>query len=132
METLGHFAFGGLLSLGILYLYSPMRFRNPRYRGCSLLGGVWGTLPHLFGPIESPTVLGWVMTAEQKHALFNTQSADIFFFFYSINIYDKTVFWPEHGPALEPYCSLLLGIAYILLLVAGTKLTLKRSSTKEF
>ena len=132
METLGHFAVGGLISFGLLYVYSPSRFRYPKYRAYSIVGAVWGCLPHLIGPVTSPTVLGWVMTDEQKRALFNTSMADIFFFFYSINLYDKTVFWPEHGSALEPYCSLVLAIVYIVLLVAGTKLKLTRSTAKEF
>jgi len=127
METLGHFAVGGLLSLSLLYVNSPSGLRYPKYRAYSIVGAVWGCLPHLIGPITSPTVLGWIMTDEQKATLFNTSTADIFFFFYSINLYDKTLWWPEGKPALEPYASLLLGIIY---LVAGLRLS--RSSAKEF
>ena len=132
METLGHFGFGGLISLGLLYMYDRSRFRYPKFRAWSIVGGVWSMLPHVFGPL--PNSLG---VDELRNQFFlwhpSTQpNADIYFLHYTIDQYDKVLWWPEHGPALEPYCSLVLAIVYIVLLVAGTKLKLTRSTAKEF
>jgi len=122
METLGHFAFGGLLSLGLLYVVDRFRFRYPNYRAYSIIGGVWSMLPHMV-PNE-------IIGGEQRQHLFLSPTADIFFFHWTIDGYDKVFWWPEGKQALEPYVSLLLAIVYIALLVAGVRIS--RSARKEF
>lgn len=121
METLGHFAVGSLISLLILRVYDRSRFRYPKYRAYSIIGGVWSMLPHI--------VPNQIIGGEQRQQLFLSPTANIFFFHWTIDSYDKTVFWPEQGPALEPYVSLMLAVVYIAVLLVGIRF---RSSGKEY
>ena len=89
-------------------------------------------LPHVFGSLPNSASVDELRNQFLLWHPSTQPSADIYFLHYTIDQYDSVLWWPKNGSALEPYVSLALAVAYMVLLVAGTKLTLKRSSTKEF